>query len=54
MLHISDVDLYFDKGDVEDTIEGLISLKEKIEAAEDVSAIDTAVDILYELIEEAG
>ena len=44
-------DFYCGKAEIEAIIEGLIALKEKIEAIEDATVIDEAVDTLYEVIE---
>ena len=52
-MHV-DGDFYNDASDVEDLISRLASLKEKVEAIADTEPIDEAVDMLYEILENAG
>ena len=51
-MHVNG-DFYNDQEDVESIIHALTELKEEIEASYDVSAIDDAVEALYEIIENA-
>ena len=51
-MHING-DIYYDKPDIENVIENLIKLKEKIKTIEDAQVIDEAIDILYDTLDTA-